>query len=72
MTKEFGILWEASDRPRGKRPKALIPILIEAMQRHGHFGLGSLIRSKLLSISAATIERVLPSTREKIGDQRSI
>jgi hypothetical protein len=30
------ILWEAADRVCGKRLKALLPTLIEAMQRHGH------------------------------------
>src|SRR5271168_1777188 len=29
------VLWEASDRICGKRLKALIPILLDAMQRHG-------------------------------------
>ena len=30
------VLWEASDRLCGKRLKAAIPILISAMERHGH------------------------------------
>lgn len=30
------LLWEASDRVCGKRLKALMPVLIEAMERHGH------------------------------------
>src|SRR4051812_3773381 len=30
------VLWEASDRVCGKRLKALAPILVEAMKRHGH------------------------------------
>ena len=34
------ILWEASDRVCGKRVKAIIPTLIEAMVRHGHLALG--------------------------------
>ena len=32
------VLWEASDRVCGKRLKALAPILVEAMERHGHLG----------------------------------
>lgn len=31
------LLWEASDRVCGKRLKALLPVLVEAMERHGHF-----------------------------------
>ena len=34
------VLWEASDRVCGKRLKAIIPTLIEAMVRHGHLALG--------------------------------
>src|ERR1700758_934683 len=30
------VAWEASDRLCGKRLRALLPILIEAMERHGH------------------------------------
>lgn len=29
------VIWEASDRICGKRLKALVPILVEAMERHG-------------------------------------
>jgi len=51
------LLWEAADRMCGKRLKALLPILIESMELHGHIGLVSEMRAKLLSMSAATIER---------------
>jgi hypothetical protein len=30
------VLWEASDRICAKRLKALLPLLVEAMERHGH------------------------------------
>lgn len=33
------VLWEASDRICGKRLKPLIPILIPALERHGHLKL---------------------------------
>lgn len=64
------VLREATDRICGKRLKELIPILIEAMERHGHLSLDPLIKGKLLGISAATIDRVLRCTREQIGGQR--
>ena len=38
------VLWEASDRICGKRLKALIPTLVEAMERHGHLQLGAEVR----------------------------
>jgi hypothetical protein len=33
----------------GKRLKALLPVLIEAMERHGRLDLGPEIRGKLLA-----------------------
>lgn len=30
------VLWEAGDRVCGKRLKVLIPVLVDAMERHGH------------------------------------
>ena len=29
------LLWEASDRVCGKRLKAMLPVLVDAMVRHG-------------------------------------
>jgi hypothetical protein len=53
------VIWEASDRVCGKRLQPLVPILVEAMERHGHLQLASEVRSGLLSMSAATIDRAL-------------
>jgi hypothetical protein len=53
------VLWEASDRVCGKRLKALLPILLAAMERNGHLKLNAEIRPKILSMSAATIDRLL-------------
>lgn len=64
------VVWEAADRICSKRLKELIPILIEAMERHGHLSLDPLIKGKLLGISAATIDRVLRRTREQVDGQR--
>lgn len=33
------VMWEAADRLCGKRLQPLIPILLEAMERHGHLDL---------------------------------
>lgn len=63
-------LWEASDRVCGKRLKALMPVLIEAMERHGHLELGIEIRTKMLAMSAATIDRALAPVREGLGRHR--
>lgn len=57
------VLWEASDRVCSKRLKALIPTLLPALQRHGHLQLDPQVAGKLLSISAASIDRLLRERR---------
>ncbi len=64
------LLWEAADRVCGKRLKALLPLLLDSMERHGHIDLAPEIRAKLLSMSAATIYRSLRPVREQNGRQR--
>ena len=64
------VLWEASDRICGKRLKAIIPTLIEAMVRHGHLALAPEVRTALLKMSAATIDRALRPQRERGGARR--
>ena len=61
------VLWEASDRVCGKRLQPLIPILVEAMARHGHLELAPEVRRKLLTMSAATIDRALREVRGRAG-----
>jgi hypothetical protein len=57
------VLWEASDRVCGKRLKPLLRILVPALERHGHLKLDDLIRTKVLAMSAATIDRLLRAPR---------
>src|ERR1700719_4214044 len=57
------VVWEASDRICGKRLRPLLPILVEAMERHGHLQLEQEVRTKLLAMSAATIDRALRDIR---------
>jgi len=64
------VLWEAGDRVCGKRLKPLVPILIDAMQRHGHLKLDRLVQERLLQVSAATIDRALSPARAGAGGQR--
>lgn len=59
------VLWEAADRICGKRLKALMPTLVEAMERHGHLQLDAMVRDQLLNMSAATIDRRLQRIREQ-------
>ena len=64
------VLWEASDRICGKRLKALMPVLVEAMERHGHLRLGPEIRAAVLAMSASTIDRSLREVRERAGGRK--
>ena len=59
------LLWESSDRLCGKRLQALIPSLLEAMEKHGHLDVSELVKTKLLAMSAASIDRLLKPTRTK-------
>ena len=65
VTQAMLLLWEASDRVCGKRLKALIPTLVEALERHGHLQLGGEVRAKVLSASASTIDRLLAIPRKR-------
>lgn len=64
------ILWETADRICGKRLKAILPSLVEAMERHGHLSLGEEVRGRVLQASAATKDRLLAPAREKTGKKR--
>jgi len=64
------VLWEASDRICGKRLKALLPVLLPALERNGHLKLDAEIRAKVLSMSAATIDRLLRTPRQATGAKK--
>ncbi len=64
------VTWEASDRVCGKRLRPLMPILVEAMERHGHLQLAPEVRTNLLAMSAATIDRALRQAREPGGGRK--
>src|SRR5271157_569187 len=64
------LVWEASDRVCGKRLRPLIPILIESMERAGHLQLAPEVRSGLLAMSAATIDRALAAMKGEAGRKK--
>jgi hypothetical protein len=59
------VVREASDRVCGKRLRPLLPVLVEAMERHGHLRLAPEVRISLLAMSAATMDRALRGVREQ-------
>ena len=66
----LALLWEPSGRVCGKRLKTLLPLLIEAMERHGHLDLALEIRGNLLAMSAATVDWAPGRIREGLGRYR--
>jgi retron-type reverse transcriptase len=64
------LLWEASDRICGKRLKPLLPILLPALEKHGHMCLDETVRERLLAASAATVDRLLASRRATAQSRR--
>ena len=64
------LIWEASDRICGKRLKAAMPHLVESMERHGHLDLDHGVRERLLTASAATLDRSLKPVRTKVVGRR--
>ena len=59
-------LWKLLDYLCGKRLVAALPETIEALERHGELKLTEELRQKLLSVSAATIDRLLASEKKKL------
>lgn len=64
------VTWEAADRICGKRLKAVLPDLVNAMEHHGHLNLDSEVRKRLLKASAATIDRLLSPIRNRSKSRR--
>jgi hypothetical protein len=53
------LIWEATSRICSKRLVPFIPEMVAAMERHGHLSLSAEVREQLLSISSATVDRLL-------------
>jgi hypothetical protein len=57
------LAWNAANRICSKRLTPFLPTLIEALEQHGHLHLTEACRTQLLSMSAATADRLLRSKR---------
>lgn len=57
------VMWEAADRICSKRLRAALPVLMAAMERHGHLELDPEVKARVLRVSAATIDRLLAAVR---------
>ena len=63
------VVWEASDRTCGKRLKAALSTMVEPLKRHKHLDLVPDVRERILSASAATIDRLMRPVRERAGSR---
>jgi hypothetical protein len=60
------LVWHAANRICAKRLIPFLPILIEALERHEHLHISEECRRQLLSMSAATADRLLQGRRRSL------
>src|SRR5215207_7065169 len=59
------VIWKASNQLCSKRLVPFLPELLLVLERKGHFSLPEEIRKLLLSISPATVDRLLNELRQR-------
>ena len=59
------LAWHAANRICAKRLIPFLPTLLEALERHEHLQITEECRKQLLSMSAATADRLLSSQRKQ-------
>jgi len=62
-------LWELSDRPCAKLLAPLLPTLVAALERHGELRVAPEVQAQLLTLSPATLDRLLAPVRRRLGRQ---
>jgi hypothetical protein len=60
------IVWAVLGGPAGKRLAPFMAEAVEALERHGELEVGPQVRTKLLSMSASTIDRALAPERARL------
>lgn len=60
-------LWELSDRPCSKLLAPVLPTLVDALERHGALPLAPEGQAQWLTLSPATIDRLLGPVRRRLG-----
>ena len=59
-------IWSTLNGPAGKRLAPFMPEIVQALERVGELSLDAAVRTKLLSVSAATIDRMLAPERRRL------
>lgn len=65
------ILWKAANRICSRRLLPFLPTLIDSLERFGHLQLDTQSKELLLSLSPATMDRLLQKERKKYGKRKS-
>ena len=63
--KDLKKIWYIYDNICGKRLAPFMPEAVDALERHGEIEINDVNKNKLLSVSAATIDRLLKTERKK-------
>ncbi len=58
-------LWVMLDYPASRRLVAALPNVVEALERHGELALEAELKAKLLTISPATVDRLLREEKKR-------
>lgn len=66
VVKALRFVWATLDGPAGKRLAPFMGEIVEALERHDELELEPEVRTKLLRISAATIDRALAPDRRRL------
>ena len=67
IEKELKKIWYIFDNICGKRLAPYMEEAVRALERHGELEIGAEIKCQLLTVSAATIDRILKKERMKCG-----
>ena len=67
VVKVLELLWHASNRICSKRLVPFIPELLAILERRGHLCISDALRTQVLSVSAATFDRLLQPIRRHSG-----
>ena len=59
-------IWKLMDYLCGKRLAPMLPIIIDHLELHGELSSSPAVRNKLLTISSATVDRLLAPVRRKM------
>lgn len=70
VVEALATIWEKADFICSKRLVPFLPVMVEALERHGHLQLEASTKESLLKLSTATMDRLLKPQRTQMGKRR--